>query len=139
MHLSSIKYNKLVKNLYNFSFHFLNNMLTLYGFVRLYSIYDTKSIVITMNSEIIFGFLNNKKDPAQQNHFEQSKLNSLCSHINRDLPILITKVQGARRTVDVGLVIASDEDNNPFKPYISAGFKLFFSHGNTETERIKEG
>jgi glycosyltransferase A (GT-A) superfamily protein (DUF2064 family) len=97
------------------------------------------STVIKMNSEIIVGFLNNDKDPAQQSHFEQSKLNSLCSHINRDLPILITKVQGARRTVDVGLVIASGEDIKPIEPYLSAGFKLFNSHGKTETERIKEG
>ncbi|UCB45180.1 MAG: DUF2064 domain-containing protein [Spirochaetota bacterium] len=92
-----------------------------------------------MNSEIIVGFLSNDKDPAQLNHFEQSKLHSLCRHINRDLPILITKVQGARKTVDVGLVIASGEDLDPYKPYLSAGFILFHSHGKTETERIKEG
>jgi glycosyltransferase A (GT-A) superfamily protein (DUF2064 family) len=92
-----------------------------------------------MNSEIIVGFLNDRNDPTQLNHFEKSKIGSLSTYINRDLPILIAKVQGARRTVDVGLVITSKEESYRYKPYLSAGFKLFYPQGKTEKERIYKG
>ncbi|HUT65084.1 MAG TPA: DUF2064 domain-containing protein [Spirochaetota bacterium] len=89
-----------------------------------------------MNRELIVGFLTDRPDQHQQ--FDRKTLHSLCSNLNRDLPILITKVQGARRTVDVGLSVTAEEVIIPYEPYRRAGFLLFRPEGATESERIKK-
>ncbi len=89
-----------------------------------------------MNRELIVGFL--KDSPDQNQQFDRKTLRSLCSNLNRDLPILITKVQGARKTVDVGLSVSTEEVITPYEPYRRAGFRLFLPDGATEGERIKK-
>lgn len=86
--------------------------------------------------EIIIGFLKNRTDDGKQ--FDKSTLNSLCSNINRDLPILIAKVKGARKTIDVGLSAAGGEDLSRYEPYKRAGFSLFHPEGTTENDRITQ-
>lgn len=89
-----------------------------------------------MNSEIIVGFLKDRNDLGLQ--FDSSTISSLCRNINRDLPILIVNVHGARETIDVGLSITGEEGLSPYEPYKRAGFSLFRPSGTTESDRIKK-
>lgn len=107
-----------------------------------------------MNREIIVGILTgrddllghddlpdrcdhkDRSDPNQQ--FDGRTLCSLCRNINRDLPILVAKVRGARATIDVGLSVTTEEGLSPYEPYRRAGFRLFKPSGTTEIDRITE-
>ena len=62
---------------------------------------------------------------------------ALCSHMNRDISILITKIPGARDTLDVGIALAPKAKPDPYEPYRAAGFIIFKQNGESETERIE--
>jgi glycosyltransferase A (GT-A) superfamily protein (DUF2064 family) len=56
--------------------------------------------------------------------------------MNRDLSLLITRIQGARASIDVGLALSSHADPVSYEPYKNAGFQVFYQKGKTETGKI---
>lgn len=94
-----------------------------------------------MNREIVIGFLNehDKNCPylTVSNCIKIKKDCAFCSYLNRDISILITKFQGARKTVDVGIALSPTSKHTLYEPYECAGFEVFYQKGHTETQRIK--
>jgi len=90
-----------------------------------------------MNREIIVGFLNDDTDRRTQ--FDSRTRKELCCNFNRDLPLLISKVRGARKTIDVGLYVTGREGTKPYEPYRRAGFSLLEPHSSDECAMIQEG
>jgi hypothetical protein len=94
-----------------------------------------------MNSEIVIGFLNEHQPVCRHtsvsNSIKLKKSCEFCHYMNRDVCILITKIYGARKTVDVGLAISPIAKTEPYSPYKKAGFELFFQNGETESQIIK--
>ncbi len=94
-----------------------------------------------MNKEIVVGFLNehtiNCSYLAVSNCIKTDKSCTLCYNINRDISLLITRFQGARKTVDVGIALPPNAETGPYEPYKIAGFQVFYQSGETESERIK--
>ncbi|MBN2322546.1 MAG: DUF2064 domain-containing protein [Spirochaetes bacterium] len=90
-----------------------------------------------MNREIILCFLNDYNDKRTQ--FDGRIKKELCCNFNRDLPLIISRVHGARKTVDVGLYITGGEGTKPYEPYRRAGFLLVEPHSSDECDMIREG
>jgi glycosyltransferase A (GT-A) superfamily protein (DUF2064 family) len=94
-----------------------------------------------MNKEIIIAYLNEHEVKCPYGTvstcIKKNNTCALCSHMNRDVTILITKIRGARDTVDVGIALAPKSDAAPYEPYRVAGFRLFRQNGKLETERIE--
>ncbi len=93
-----------------------------------------------MNAEIVIGFLNEhtSKCPYRQLSSNiKDKPCNVCNQINRDISLLIANVQGARKTIDVGLAVVPCEGLTPYLPYQIAGFKIFVQNGENESNRIK--
>lgn len=61
----------------------------------------------------------------------------LCTNINRDTLLLITRISGARKSVDVGLAFSPLAEPGAYRPYVTAGFKIYEQNGATESERIE--
>ena len=93
-----------------------------------------------MNKEIVVGFFKEHgrecRYEAISQHIKQKRNCTFCLDINRDISLLITRVEGARKTVDVGLALGPDADITHYLPYERAGFKLFHQRGTTESEHI---
>jgi len=94
-----------------------------------------------MNTQIVVGFCNdhNTHCPYRSlsNCIRTSRPCSLCHYMNRDISLLITRVKGARQSLDVGLALSPEADAIPYQPYRDAGFHIFFQKGGSESERIK--
>jgi len=90
-----------------------------------------------MNREIIVGFLNGHADRRTQ--FDSRTHKNLCCNLNRDLPLLMSSVNGARKTIDVGLYVTGGEEMKPYEPYRNAGFLLLEPHSSDECEIVQEG
>jgi glycosyltransferase A (GT-A) superfamily protein (DUF2064 family) len=93
-----------------------------------------------MNKEIVVGFLieHGKEccNDAISRHIREKRKCTFCLDINRDTSLLITTMQEARRTIDVGLALCPESKLAHYLPYQTAGFKLFFQHGASESEHI---
>jgi len=90
-----------------------------------------------MNREIIVGFLNDDTDRRTQ--FDNRTRKELCCNFNRDLPLLISRVCGARKTIDVGLYVTGTEGTKPYEPYRRAGFSLLETRLSDECDMMQEG
>jgi glycosyltransferase A (GT-A) superfamily protein (DUF2064 family) len=94
-----------------------------------------------MNKEIIVAYLNEHETRCPYRPvsagIKKNRSCTLCSHMNRDVSILISKIHGARDTVDVGLAISPKADSALYTPYEKAGFHVFRQKGRSETERIE--
>ncbi len=94
-----------------------------------------------MNTEIVVGFCNdnNTHCPYQSvsTCIRTSTPCTLCHSMNRDISLLITRLKGARESLDVGLALSPAADPVPYEPYKHAGFHVFFQKGASESERIK--
>jgi hypothetical protein len=90
-----------------------------------------------MNREIIIGFLNDYTDRRTQ--FDSRTRKQLCCNFNRDLPLLLSRVCGARKAIDVGLYVTGREGTKPYEPYRGAGFLVHKPHSSDECDMIQEG
>jgi hypothetical protein len=94
-----------------------------------------------MNKEIIIAYLNEHDIHCPyrtvSTGIKKNKSCTLCSHMNRDVSILISKIHGARETVDVGIAISPGAELIPYEPYKKAGFLIFRQEGKDETGRIQ--
>lgn len=93
-----------------------------------------------MNKEIVVGFLieHGKEccNDAISRYIREKRKCTFCLDLNRDTSLLITTMQEARRTIDVGLALSPESKLAHYLPYQTAGFKLFFQHGRSESEHI---
>jgi glycosyltransferase A (GT-A) superfamily protein (DUF2064 family) len=93
-----------------------------------------------MNKEIVVGFLieHGKEccNDSISRHIREKRKCTFCLDINRDTSLLITHMGEARKTIDVGLALSSKSKLAHYLPYQTAGFKLFFQHGESESEHI---
>jgi hypothetical protein len=94
-----------------------------------------------MNKEIIIAYLNEHESNCPyrtvSTGIKKNKNCTLCSHMNRDVSILISKIQGARETVDVGIALSPGAGLIPYEPYKKAGFLIFRQKEKDETARIQ--
>jgi hypothetical protein len=94
-----------------------------------------------MNTEIVVGFCNDHKTHcpyrAVSTCIRTGTTCTLCHSMNRDISLLITRLKGARESLDVGLALSPAADTVPYEPYKHAGFRVFFQKGVSESERIK--
>jgi len=88
-----------------------------------------------MNKEIVIGLLKEHTEVCStssvSNRINEKDICSFCQNVNRDTLLLMTKLTGARKTVDVGIAIEDTAEQEPYKPYQTAGFKLF-KRGQTD-------
>jgi len=92
-----------------------------------------------INSEIVVGFLQESTECYTYHRDSQPSINinySLCNNITRDTLLLITKIRGARKSVDLGLALSPHSEAICYKPYKSAGFKIFCQKGKSLNERL---
>jgi len=82
-----------------------------------------------MNKEIVIGLLKEHtgvySSSLVSNRIGEEDICSFCQNVNRDTLLLMTKITGARKTVDVGIALEDAAEQDPYKPYQTAGFKLF--------------
>ncbi len=85
--------------------------------------------VHVMNREIVIGLLKEHTEICStspvSNRLNNKDTCSFCQDVNRDTLLLITKMPGARKSFDVGIAIDNTTRQEPYKPYQTAGFKLF--------------
>jgi hypothetical protein len=93
-----------------------------------------------MNKEIVVGFLIEHGEECCNDsisrHIREKRKCTFCLDINRDTSLLISHMGEARKTIDVGLALAPSSTLAHYLPYQTAGFKLFFQHGENESEQI---
>ena len=59
-----------------------------------------------------------------------------CYQVNRDISILLSRIEGARKTIDIGIALPNSSKLNEYTPYIKAGFKLFTQTGDNLGKRV---
>jgi len=94
-----------------------------------------------MNREILIGFLKEHEKVCPRSSLSR-RLESrggcfLCTHINRDTLLLISRMDGARESVDIGFAYPPVAELDAYKPYVAAGFKAYAQVGANEKERIE--
>jgi glycosyltransferase A (GT-A) superfamily protein (DUF2064 family) len=94
-----------------------------------------------MNREIVIGFLKEHEKNCQHTSVS-SYLNNkhtcdFCHQLNRDTPCLLSNINGARTTIDVGLALTSLATQAPYRPFKMAGFELLVQSGSSETESVR--
>jgi len=67
---------------------------------------------------------------------KNEKLCTLCSQANRDISILLSRLDGARKDIDIGIALPNRSNLNEYLPYEKANFKLFARTGVNLNERI---
>jgi len=87
-----------------------------------------------MNKEIVISLLKEHSEvcfsSSVSKRINEKDRSSFCQNVNRDTLLLMTRIPGARKTVDVGIALDNNAEQAPYKPYQTAGFKLF-RHGQT--------
>ncbi len=61
---------------------------------------------------------------------------TFCYQVNRDISILISRLHGARKFIDVGIALPDCAKINEYIPYEKAGFKLYLNTGENQKERL---
>jgi glycosyltransferase A (GT-A) superfamily protein (DUF2064 family) len=93
-----------------------------------------------MNKEIVVGFLVEHGEECCNDsisrHIREKRKCTFCLDLNRDTSLLISHMGEARKTIDVGLALSPASKIAHYLPYQTAGFKLFFQHGENETAQI---
>ena len=59
-----------------------------------------------------------------------------CYQVNRDISILLSRIEGARRSIDIGIALPNSSKLNEYIPYEKAGFILFTHTGNDLNKRV---
>ncbi|MFW6138480.1 MAG: DUF2064 domain-containing protein [Spirochaetota bacterium] len=94
-----------------------------------------------MNREAVIGFMkehqNNCPNYSISRYIKSRQKCDFCQHVNRDTTMLMTRVRGARKTVDVGIALVPYCAVERYQPYSMAGFDVIYQKGKTEPERIR--
>ena len=67
---------------------------------------------------------------------KDENLCTFCYQVNRDISIMISRIEGARRLIDVGIALPDCSKLNEYLPYEKAGFIIFTNTGITVSERL---
>lgn len=93
-----------------------------------------------MNSSIIIAFFQEHCDKCWYREIlkliKDEKICQFCYQINRDISILLSRIEGARKNIDIGIALPNSSKLNEYLPYEKAGFKLFAHTGESLNERV---
>jgi glycosyltransferase A (GT-A) superfamily protein (DUF2064 family) len=92
-----------------------------------------------MNREIVVGMVRDHEEgclhKSLSKTIEEKKSCTFCQNVNRDTLLLITRMRGARDTIDIGLALSSFSRPEPYKPYSVAGFSFFYPKSKNSSGR----
>ena len=93
-----------------------------------------------MNGKIVITFLREHqvkcRNRSVSNLTGPDRRCTFCHDINRDMLLLVSRLEGARKSLDVGLALSPLSGHEPYDPYRRAGFKIFRQKGDKEHEQI---
>ncbi len=93
-----------------------------------------------MNSTIVIAVFQEHYDDCWYKKIlklvKDENLCTFCYQVNRDISILISRLHGARKIVDVGIALPNCAKIHEYIPYEKAGFKIYTETGRTIKERL---
>ena len=93
-----------------------------------------------MNSTIIIALFQEHCDKCWYKDIlkliKDEKTCQFCYQVNRDISILLSRIEGARKSIDIGIALPNSSKLNEYLPYEKAGFRLFTNTGDNLNERV---
>jgi glycosyltransferase A (GT-A) superfamily protein (DUF2064 family) len=60
----------------------------------------------------------------------------LCSSMSRDTLVSVSRLEGARSTIDLGIALCPGSTSAPYEPYVTAGFRIYHQRDKQDERRI---